>query len=176
MAALASGELDWSKITLEPTTTPIPTATGSLDLSGIILDGPGTTSAAVGIDLSGYTLEPPESDTPAAGVLRPQIWTGPVSAPRERQVRQLWLLSQSKSGCPRFAFICLILRAAENVEDLPTGNACMASAGWPAELVGVLIAISLLGLIANCVQLHLLKKVMNRTLVGEEGDIEMGDR
>ncbi|EER00451.1 hypothetical protein Pmar_PMAR022819 [Perkinsus marinus ATCC 50983] len=156
MAALASSELDWSKITLEPATTPIPTASGGLDLSGIVLDGPGTTSAAVGIDLSGYTLEPPESDTPAAADLdwssvSPEVTTSPTTMAPESE-------------------------AAENVGDLPTGNACMASTGWPAELVGVLIAISLLGLIANCVQLHLLKKVMNRTLAGEEGDIEMGDR
>ncbi|EEQ99354.1 hypothetical protein Pmar_PMAR028017 [Perkinsus marinus ATCC 50983] len=153
VATLASGEIDWSKITLEPAMTPTPTG---LDLSGIVLDGPGTTPAAVGIDLSGYTLEPPETNTPAAGDLdwssvSPEGTTSPTTVAPE-------------SDTPKAA------------EDSPAGTVCAASTGWPAELVGVLIAISVLGLIANCVQLYFLKKVMSRTLAREEVDIEMGDR
>ncbi|EER13197.1 hypothetical protein Pmar_PMAR020363, partial [Perkinsus marinus ATCC 50983] len=154
MAALVSSELDWSKITLEPVMAPTPTATDGLDLSGIVLDGPGTTSAAVGIDLSGYTLEPPESDTPAAADLdwfsvSPEGTTSPTT-------------TGPKADVP------------ETAEDSPSGSTCAASRGWPAELVGVLIAISLLGLIASSVQLYLLKKIVNKTLVPEEVDVELG--
>lgn len=66
VAAIVSGAVDWSKVTIEPPMVPTPTAAG-LNLSSIVLDGPGP--LAVGLDWSNVTLEPPGSYTPAAGQL-----------------------------------------------------------------------------------------------------------
>lgn len=48
IAAVALGEIDWTKITIEPPMALTPTAAG-VNLSSIVLDDPGSISATVGI-------------------------------------------------------------------------------------------------------------------------------
>lgn len=74
----------------------------------------------------------------------------------------------------RIDFTCPILSAPKAAEDSPAGSVGADDASCSVELVGLLLGISIIGLIASGIQIYLLKKLVDKTPPREEMDIEQG--
>ncbi|EER14101.1 hypothetical protein Pmar_PMAR020884 [Perkinsus marinus ATCC 50983] len=167
--------IDWSSVILDP---PIGTSAigGEVDLGGIVLDPP-VESTPVGnqLDWSGITIEPPVqpatngsqidwSGVNLDGPVHPTTGDDPAWSTRPPEDPRNEPIDNNKTA------------VADN--EAPPNDEGTTPRGCSTALLGVVLGVSMVGLIVSIVQVWFLKSLLNRQSIQtpENVDLEKGNR